>query len=74
MLHTDIPLLLRRTATYANPPDVSAAQRASNELIQLIRKLRWMGMEAEVKELQRTLAHCLARPAHSVIGASIDTD
>jgi hypothetical protein len=73
MLHTDVPLPLKRAAAYANVPDVSEEQRASNELIQLIRKLRWMGMEDEVEELQRTLAHCLARPAHSVIGGSIDT-
>jgi hypothetical protein len=74
MLHTDVPLPLKRTADYANPPDVSAEQRASNELIQLIRKLRWMGMEDEVEELQRTLAHCLASPAYGVIGGSIVTD
>ena len=74
MLHTDIPLPLRRTATYSNPPDVSAEQRASNELIQLIRKLRWMRMEDEVEKEQRTLAHYLARPGNSVIGGSIDSD
>ena len=27
------------------PPDVLAEQRASNKLVKLIRKLRWMGME-----------------------------
>jgi hypothetical protein len=74
MLHTDTPLPLRRAAAYANPPDVSAEQRASNEFIQLIRKLRWMGMENEVEEVQQTLADCLARPAYGVIGGSIDTD
>ena len=74
MPHTDIPHLLRRTAAYANVPDVSEEQRASNELIQLIRKLRWTGMEDEVEQVQTALAHCLARPAHSVIEGSIDTD
>jgi hypothetical protein len=27
------------------PPDVLAEQRASNKLVKLIRRLRWMGME-----------------------------
>jgi len=36
-------------------PDVSAEQRASNELIKLIRKLRWMGMEGEAQRLQVAL-------------------
>jgi hypothetical protein len=74
MLHTDILPLLRRTAAFANSPDVSVEQRVSNELIQIIRKLRWMGMEDEVEELQRALAHCLARPAYGVIGGSNETD
>jgi hypothetical protein len=38
------------------PPDVSAEQRASNDKIKLIRKLRWMGMEGEAKRLQGSLA------------------
>jgi hypothetical protein len=73
MLHTDIPHLPRRTPAYAKVPDVSEEQRALNELIKMIRKLRWMGMEDEVEELQRTLAHCLARPAYGVIGGSNET-
>ena len=36
-------------------PDVSAEQRASNETIKLIRKLRWIGMEHEAKRLQTEL-------------------
>ena len=36
-------------------PDVSAGQRASNELVKLIRKLRWIGEEAEAKELELAL-------------------
>jgi hypothetical protein len=37
-------------------PDVSDDQRASDALIKLIRKLRWMGMDDEVKRVQSTLA------------------
>jgi hypothetical protein len=33
-------------------PDVSAEQRASNELIKRIRKLRWMGMREEAERVQ----------------------
>jgi len=36
-------------------PDVSAKERESNELVKLIRKLRWIGMEEEAIELQHTL-------------------
>ena len=37
-------------------PDVSAEQRASSDMIKLIRKLRWMGMESEAKRLQGSIA------------------
>jgi len=37
-------------------PDVSADQRASNDMIKLIRKLRWMGMEGEAERLRSALA------------------
>ena len=37
-------------------PDVSADQRASNEMIKLIRKLRWVGMEGEAERLRSALA------------------
>lgn len=36
-------------------PDVSADQRASNDMIKLIRKLRWMGMEGEAERLRNAL-------------------
>jgi hypothetical protein len=37
-------------------PDVSPDQRASNDIIKLIRKLRWMGMEGEAERLRKALA------------------
>ena len=37
-------------------PDVSADQRASNDMIKLIRKLRWMGMEGEAERLRGALS------------------
>jgi hypothetical protein len=37
------------------PPDTSTVHRTSNELVKLIRKLRWMGMDEEAKKLQNEL-------------------
>ena len=55
------------------PPDMSARQQA-NELIKLIRKLRWMGMEKEVEGMQIQLELCGLRPADSVLATPPDTD
>jgi hypothetical protein len=49
-------------------PDLSAQQQA-NELIRLIRKLRWMGMEEEAERVHAELAQCGAQPADSVVAA-----
>jgi hypothetical protein len=54
-------------------PDGSAKQQA-NELIGLIRKLRWMGMEEEAKKAQADLAQCGVEPADSVLATSRETD
>jgi hypothetical protein len=54
------------------PPDVSAEQRASNEMIKLIRKLRWMGMEREAQRLQVALNG--SAYADSVIAEPRETD
>jgi hypothetical protein len=53
-------------------PDVSADQRAANELIKRIRKLRWMGMEGEARHLQIKLTG--ASRIDSVIAESRETD
>lgn len=53
-------------------PDVSADQRASNEMIKLIRKLRWMGMEGEAERLRNALAG-MPR-ADSVVAEPRETD
>ena len=41
------------------PSDTSARRRASNELVKLIRKLRWLGMEEEAQGLQNELGRKL---------------
>jgi len=55
------------------PLDSSVEQRTSNELVKLIRKLRWMGMEqeAEGKENELTVRRTVAG---SVIAPQCDTD
>ena len=55
-------------------PDVSSEQRKSNELVRLIRKLRWMGMEEEAQRVQSELDRCSVRPADSVLAAPRETD
>ncbi len=53
-------------------PDVSADQRAANELIKRIRKLRWMGMEGEARNLQIKLMG--ASRIDSVVAETRETD
>ena len=55
------------------PTDRSARQQA-NELISLIRKLRWMGMEEEAQRVQTELAQRAVQPADSVLAAPRETD
>lgn len=56
------------------PCDGSAEQRTSNELVKLIRKLRWLGMEEEAKKVENQLTLCNVPPADSVVARSRETD
>ena len=56
------------------PSDTSAGQRASNELVKLIRKLRWLGMEEEAQGLQKELERRRATAADSVLATVAETD
>ena len=56
------------------PLDGSAEQRASNDLIRLIRKLRWMGMEDEAKSVQTELMQRGVPADDSVLARPRDTD
>ena len=51
--------------------DISRRQQA-NELIKLIRKLRWMGMEEEAERAETALRGI--SPADSVLATPADTD
>ena len=56
------------------PSDTSAGQRASDELVKLIRKLRWLGMEEEAQGLQKELERRRATAADSVLATVAETD
>ena len=49
-------------------------QRAPDELVKLIRKLRWMGMDEEAKILENRLALDGGPAAGCVIGVPRETD
>ena len=55
------------------PHDGLAEPRTSNELVKLIRKLRWMGMEEEAEGKENELTERRAA-ADSVVASSCDTD
>ena len=57
-----------------NPPDSLVEQRGSNQLVQLIRKLRWMGMEEEAEKVEDELTQRNVPAADSVVAASRETD
>jgi hypothetical protein len=56
------------------PLDGLGEQRTSNELVKLIRKLRWMGLEREAERVENQLTLRKVPAADSVIAASRETD
>ena len=57
------------------PHDGLADQQALNELVKLIRKLRWIGSEKEAERLEDELTlRRVAGGSDSVVAASRDTD
>jgi hypothetical protein len=55
-------------------PDVSDDQRASDALVRLIRKWRWMGMDGEAERVENMLAARGTRAAETVVADPGDTD
>jgi hypothetical protein len=53
--------------------DATTAQNGSNELVKLIRKLRWIGMDDEAQRLQSELTRRHA-DGDSVVALSGETD
>ena len=60
----------------SNPksPDASVEQRASNDLIRLICKLRWMGTDDEAKRVQTELKQRDVPAEDRVLAGPRDTD
>lgn len=53
-------------------PDVSAEQRTAGDLLKLVRKLRWIGMDKEADQMQSTLR--MVELAGGVLNAHRETD
>jgi hypothetical protein len=53
-------------------PDVSAEERASQELIKRILKLRWIGMDVEAAQM--LLARRCIEPACKLLAGPYETD
>ncbi len=71
---TLMAVTLEQSRTPENPSDAAAPQRGSNELVKLIRKLRWIGMEEEAERLQAELTERHTTAADSVVAMSGETD
>ena len=56
------------------PPESLAEQRASSELVKLVRKTRWMGLEDEAEKMENQLIQREAAAADSVLAMPSDTD
>jgi len=56
------------------PSDGLGEQRTANELVKLIRKLRWMGLEREAEMAEDQLVLRKVQATDSVIAASRETD
>jgi hypothetical protein len=59
-------------AQQSTPQNLS--ERGSNELVKLIRKLRWIGMDEEAERLQAELTERHAPATDSVVALSGETD
>jgi hypothetical protein len=51
-----------------------AEQQASNRLVQLIRKLRWINMDDEAEQISAQLTRCRFSPTETVIAGPWATD
>jgi hypothetical protein len=56
----------------ASRPDVSIEERTSIELVKLVKKLRWIGMDEEAEQVQEVLRE--VDPAATLLGGPWDTD
>jgi hypothetical protein len=54
------------------PADTAAEQAVSDETVRLIRKLRWLGLDAEAQQLEKKLEHHAG--ADTVVATECETD
>ena len=54
--------------------DVSPEQKAAREVVKLIRKLRWIGLEREAEQLQTALGGIPSDKRASVLAGPHSTD
>ena len=52
----------------SHSPEISAVERTSTDLVKLIRKLRWIGMEKEAQRLQVALSRFPSEERPTVLG------
>jgi hypothetical protein len=55
-------------------PDQPAAESTPSDLLKLVHKLRWAGMEEEAERLLKKLKQGQAPPHDSVVPAPTETD
>ena len=53
-------------------PDVSVEERTARDLVKRIRKLRWMGMDEEARQMQLVLRRI--EPEDALLAGPYDTD
>jgi hypothetical protein len=53
-------------------PDVSVGERTARDLVKRIRKLRWMGMDEEARQMQLVLRRI--EPEDALLAGPCDTD
>lgn len=59
---------------HTSPDGLGEQQRTANDLVKLIRKLRWMGLDREAEMVEDQLVLRKVQATDSVIAASRETD
>jgi hypothetical protein len=65
--------LLNMPREHQNRPHLLAEQERSNKLIELVRKLRWMGLDEQAVKVEEELS-VRREPADTVIAGPRETD
>lgn len=65
---------MKRTQLAHRIVDVTPEQKAAREVVKLIRKLRWIGLEQEAKQLQTALSGFPSDKRASLLAGPHSTD